>query len=69
VGFERDGDEFWLTVADDGIGLAGLVQETRLGHHLVRTLARKLGGHFETEDGGDLGTVCLVRFPRSSASS
>jgi two-component sensor histidine kinase len=63
VGFERDGEEFWLTVADDGIGMAGLAQETSLGHRLVRALARKLGGRFETEDGGDLGTVCLVHFP------
>src|SRR5687767_14259009 len=66
VGFERDGNEFWLTVADDGIGMAGLVAETSLGHQLVRALARKLGGRFEAEDGGDLGAVCLVRFPTSS---
>jgi two-component sensor histidine kinase len=69
VGFERDGDAFCLTVVDDGIGLAGLAGETRLGHHLVRALARKLGGRFETEDGSGLGTVCLVRFPGFSAAS
>jgi two-component sensor histidine kinase len=63
VSFERDGDEFRLMVADNGIGMAALVSGTSLGHQLVRALARRLGGRFAAEGGGRWGTVCLVRFP------
>jgi two-component sensor histidine kinase len=58
-----DGD-FVLTVTDDGIGIpAEAVDAGRpsLGIHLMRSLARQLGGTVEFRNQG--GTVAQVRFP------
>jgi two-component sensor histidine kinase len=72
VRFARTGEEFVLTVADDGIGLPkeGDMTERRpqrgagLGTRLLAALAAQLRGTFKRRPGeGDVGTVAELRFP------
>jgi len=63
VRFVRDGKDFRLSVADDGVGAPAAPQDgTGLGQRLVRSLAQQLGGSFEMA-ARETGTVCSVRFP------
>jgi two-component sensor histidine kinase len=78
VRFAREGGEFVLTVADDGIGLpregevaGGAVPPRRLassggglGTRLLGALAAQLRGSFKRLPGeGGVGTVAELRFP------
>jgi two-component sensor histidine kinase len=66
IGFRRGGENFVLTVADDGVGFdpAAAAKGTGLGRKLVRALAAQLGGQVEIRSGdAQGGTVCIVRFP------
>jgi PAS domain S-box-containing protein len=65
----RDGEEYRLTIADDGIGLPGNIDpETAesLGLQLVNTLTRQLGGTLTvTRGGGTQFTVAFVEQERA----
>ncbi|MCT7373713.1 sensor histidine kinase [Chelativorans salis] len=66
VVFAREGDDFRLTVTDNGVGFAEGTQlkSKGLGQRLVRSLAAQYGGSFEfgpRQDGS--GTTAIVRFP------
>jgi two-component sensor histidine kinase len=75
VGFAREGDEFMLAVADDGIGLpaegelqgappAPPPRGSGLGTRLLRALAAQLRGTFSRQPGEcGRGTVASLRFP------
>ena len=75
VRFAREGGEFVLTVADDGIGAAreGDLEAappappptgSGLGTRLLRALAAQLRGSFSRRPGeGGRGTVAELRFP------
>ena len=75
VRFAREGDEFVLMVADDGIGLppegdlvgappAPPAYGSGLGTRLLRALATQLRGSFSRHPGeGGQGTVAELRFP------
>ncbi|MCB4825433.1 DUF4118 domain-containing protein [Roseicella aerolata] len=72
IGFRRDGTDFLLLVADDGIGLPEMPaveaeQESRrhggMGRKLVRALAAQLGGQIETRPREPTGTQHVLRFP------
>lgn len=69
VRFWREGIDFVLVVADDGVGLPDMLpcevqKRAGMGRRLTRALAAQLGGHIETtltHKGG--GTTHLLRFP------
>ena len=66
IDFRRDGEEFVLSVADDGIGFdpASEPHGTGLGRKLVRALVSQLHGRADVRTGeGGGGTRCVVRFP------
>jgi two-component sensor histidine kinase len=61
---EKDAHDFVLTVRDNGRGFPAefdLARSTRLGMHLVKTLARQLGGVLELSSLA--GSECRLRFP------
>jgi two-component sensor histidine kinase len=78
VRFAREGEEFVLAVADDGIGLpaegevagappAPPPRGSGLGTRLLRALAAQLRGSFSRRPGeGGRGTVAALRFPAAS---
>jgi two-component sensor histidine kinase len=59
---ERPGDEFRLTVADDGAGLTEPLAGRHVGLRVVRLLAKQLSGRVETP-AVEVGVTCLVTFP------
>jgi two-component sensor histidine kinase len=66
VQFAMEGEEYRLTVLDDGTGMAAAAtpKAPGLGQRLVRSMAAQLGGSFEIgprQDGS--GTNATVRFP------
>lgn len=63
VAFRREGDEFVLTVADDGVGFSGASEG--LGTRLLRALAAQLRGKFEREPAAP-GTCNVLRFAATS---
>ena len=73
VGFYRDGPDFRLVVADDGISMAstppGELQEDPaqrggMGRRLVRALAAQIGGRVEmSRTSASDGTTHTLRFP------
>jgi two-component sensor histidine kinase len=75
VSFTRQGADFVLAVADDGIGLpmeadldgappAAPPPGAGLGTRLLRALAAQLRGSFSRRPGeGGVGTVSELRFP------
>lgn len=73
IGFRRDGIDFILTVADDGVGMTeppcrsgdgpGDSRSVGMGSRLVRALAAQLGGHVETTSQPGGGTRHVLRFP------
>jgi two-component sensor histidine kinase len=74
VRFVREGEQFVLTVVDDGPGMppdgelhetpAPLAQGSGLGTRLLRALAAQLRGSFARRPGeAGLGTVVELRFP------
>lgn len=71
VSFRRDGGDYLLTVADDGIGMLAPPSTRQepgasggMGRRLVRALAAQLGGHLEISETSDTGgTTCTLRFP------
>lgn len=67
VGFGTDGDEYRLSVSDDGVGLPeGFTtrSKTSLGMRAVEALARQLGGRLVVEQ-PEAGAAFAVVFPRS----
>ena len=61
---EKDAHDFVLTVRDNGRGFPAefdLARSARLGMHLVKTLARQLGGVLELSSRA--GSECRLRFP------
>jgi PAS domain S-box-containing protein len=60
ISFTRDGEDFRLRVADDGVGSSGQ-EPTGTGSRLVRLLAQQLGGTIERS--GPPGTSVCVKFP------
>jgi two-component sensor histidine kinase len=81
VRFARKGEEFVLTVTDDGIGLppegelvgappGKAAQDSGLGTRLLRALAVQLRGHFTRRPGeAGLGTVAEMYFPVAEPGS
>ncbi|MGG5824083.1 sensor histidine kinase, partial [Falsiroseomonas sp. HW251] len=73
VSFRRDGHDFLLVVADDGIGLPDmppdelqedLARRGGMGRRLVRALAAQLGGRIETtRTSAAGGATHTLRFP------
>jgi two-component sensor histidine kinase len=73
VRFRREGDEFVLTVEDDGVGLPdegtlshGMPMPTGagLGTRLLRALATQVRGRFTRRSGEEgRGTIAELRFP------
>jgi len=64
VGLRRNGGHAVLTVADDGVGLAGIATPNRgkgLGLMLVYQLTKQLGGTLSTESRA--GTTFTLTFP------
>ena len=64
ISLEEDAHDFVLTVRDNGRGFPAdfdLARSTRLGMHIVKTLARQLGGALELSSG--TGAECRLRFP------
>jgi two-component system, sensor histidine kinase PdtaS len=62
VVFTREGDQYRLTVADNGVGstLGGSRQGTGLGLEMVCNMAKQLGGSFEmTARDGMTATACF----------
>ena len=60
------GEEFEMTVSDDGAGLpedVDIETTTSLGLRLVDMLARQLRGTLEVDRGGEKGTAFKVTFP------
>jgi two-component sensor histidine kinase len=79
VTFVRDGAEFVLTVADDGVGLSeddsaegrtpSSPRGTGIGTRLLRALAAQLRGSFSRRLGEDgVGTIAELRFPADPLS-
>ena len=62
VTFKRVGDEFHLTVADDGQGIKSAPSSSGVGGRLVEGLAAQIGGALNLQR-GDPGTRWLLRFP------
>ena len=63
VGFTRSGQEFCLTVVDDGVGQsASAPGSTGLGQRLIQSMARQLGGGYEAQS-HDSGRRCAIHFP------
>lgn len=60
IGLVREGDDFKLHVADDGVGSSG-DEQPGAGSRLVRLLVQQLGGTLERS--GPPGTSFCVRFP------
>ena len=67
VRFDRQGEEFVLTVADDGVGISGATPSkgSGLGAVLIRAMTGQLGGTLESGAAAQ-GTMWIVRFPRES---
>jgi PAS domain S-box-containing protein len=64
---EKDAHDFVLTVRDNGKGFPAdfdLARTTRMGMHIVKTLARQLGGALELSS--PAGAECRLRFPNPS---
>jgi two-component sensor histidine kinase len=62
VKLDRQGDQFLLTVGDDGLGMpASAVEESSLGMAIIRSLAAQLGGEVTWSSGP--GTTATVLFP------
>ena len=70
VTFHRAGDEFCLTVEDDGVGSGDGDQlpPGGIGQRLVRALTLQLGGRFEATPRAP-GTRCLMQFPVQESGS
>ena len=68
ISFRREGHDYMLSVADDGIGvdIAAPPRGTGLGTRLVRALTRQIGGQFHIARGAAGGTECTVRWPASA---
>lgn len=67
VGFGTDGQEFRLSVSDDGMGLPkGFTPRSKnsLGMRAIEALARQLGGRFVVEQ-PEAGAAFAVVFPRN----
>ncbi|MBD0271317.1 MAG: DUF4118 domain-containing protein, partial [Acetobacteraceae bacterium] len=75
VRFAREGNDFVLSVSDDGIGMSAddarphgspagrLPRGTGLGTRLLQGLAAQLRGTLSREGGGGAGTSAELRFP------
>jgi two-component sensor histidine kinase len=71
IGFRRQGPDFLLTVADNGIGMAErpagepaeAQQRGGMGSRLVRALTAQLGGHIESNSAHGAGTTHMLCFP------
>jgi two-component sensor histidine kinase len=64
VGFVRQGEDFQLSVADDGVGLGVPPSSPGFGTRLLRGLAAQLRGSFVRHAGPDgIGAECVLRFP------
>jgi two-component sensor histidine kinase len=67
VRLARAGDDFALTVADDGVGLLSMESKgAGFGQKLARSLAQQLGG-VVTIEAGAVGMRCELRFPAPPA--
>lgn len=70
VGFVREGEDFVLSIGDDGVGLPSdaasegrvLPAGSGLGTRLLQGMAAQLRGAF-TRHGGEEGTLATLRFP------
>lgn len=68
VAFRRDGDDFVLTVQDNGVGLAGgagstAPQGSGLGGQIVRQLTEQFQGSLKIGEGNGGGLRTTVRLP------
>ncbi|HEV7252918.1 MAG TPA: PAS domain-containing protein [Mesorhizobium sp.] len=61
VRFEREGDQFHVEVADDGVGMSAEQRGSGTGTKLMRALAQQLGGTIEWR--GPPGTQVGLTFP------
>ena len=67
AGLAKDGDDFVLSVEDDGPGFdVTSVRNRSSGLRLVQGLARQLCGRFDVTTNS--GTRCAVRFPQRGTS-
>ncbi|GFM70224.1 hypothetical protein PSCICL_12160 [Pseudomonas cichorii] len=68
VDFRRTGEQFVLTVSDNGIGLPdethdSTLQRKGLGRKLTRALAAQLGGELVATTGDPIGATTVLSFP------
>jgi hypothetical protein len=59
---ERHGDQFLITVSDNGVGMPERSPQG-LGQRLLRSLAEQVGGHIKTTTEAGKGTTRQLRFP------
>ena len=70
VELKSQGDDIWLSITDDGVGLNVKAdpRSTGMGQRIVSAMAAKLEASVE-RDPSHAGTRMLVRFARSSAAA
>ena len=70
VELKSQGDDIWLSITDDGVGLNVKAdpRSTGMGQRIVSAMAAKLEASVE-RDPNHAGTRMLVRFARSSAAA
>jgi two-component sensor histidine kinase len=65
VDFRKEGDSYFLAVADDGVGMssrpAAEQNGSGLGQRLIRSMVGQLDGSLTREPGA--GSVVSIRFP------
>ena len=69
ISFSKSNDEYYLTVADNGVGMkSGDGKGDSFGLKLVRSLVNQLNGQLNVEDAPGGGTTWQIKFPQQHSS-